>query len=328
MAEISIAKETSVQEINGKVGSDSDSGASDGTTLFAKIKYAVTSAATLAERITADRMSKIDSIGSTSDSVSATSLMGKLNKAITELTPDAGTETTTTIVSSSTSGSGTLLGTFTAPESRVYIVNATMKASASGAANAAKLVCARGTISEEADGTLILRIASTTAAAGSSMIYLQKGISYKLYLFGTGTPQITALSLTYGAQAEDLIMPSLTASAVSADYIPKDTSSGTGTTETLVAGWKVLQYGSVRVRVTRNSDYASTTRWKLYKNDTLITTNTASTVTVTQDVTVRPGDELELYAYASAAANTWGISAAEQCFSIVWLGDNSLVIRV
>ena len=330
MATIDIAKETTAEAINTNLGDYTDASSASGTTVFSRMKYAVSAIGDILAQVTPARMSKIDAIGSAADSTSTESVFGKLNKAIADM--DTGSQTDTaqseTLVSSAISGSGSLAGTFLAPVTRVYKVSATLKASASGTSNAAQLICARTTITASASGTLIMTRASTTAAAQTARIYLIAGQTYYFYIFGGGTPQISALALAYGTMKEDLSMPSLTASTDYTEYIPMSTASGTGTTETKVAEWKVLYYGSVKVRVTRDSTKAAYTYWKLYRNNTVISTNTASTQTVSVDVDVNKGDVLKLTGYGSGASADWEIDAVEMQYTVSFMGTNSLIIQI
>lgn len=329
MASIDIAKESSVEEINTNIGENTDTASDTGTTLFGKIKYCVETISALAAKITADRMSKIDSIGTAADSVSQTTVFGKLNKviAVMDTAEETDTPQSAVIVSSTTSGSGTLLGAFTAPVSRVYTVSATLKASASGAANAAQVICSKKAITAAADGVLVASRASTTAAEVTARIYLIAGQTYYFYLFGGGTPQISSLALAYGTLGEDLSMPSLTASTEYKAYIPKRTASGTGTTETTVSEWKALFYGSVKVQVTRASAKASYTKWKLYVNGVVVSTNTASTQVVSLDVNINKGDTLKLTAYGGGADQEWEIEYLHMCYTLSWMGTNPLIIQ-
>ena len=329
MASIDIAKESSVEEINTNIGDNTDTSSDSGTTLFGKIKYCVDTVKAIVNKITPDRMSKIDSIGTAADSVTAESVFGKLNKAISAMDTESGEDTpqSTVIVSSAVSGSGALLGTFTAPVSRVYNVAATLKASATGAANAAQVICSRKVITAAADGVLVASRASTTAAEVTARIYLNAGQTYYFYLFGGGTPQISSLALAYGTLGEDLSMPSLTASTDYKAYLPKQTASGTGTTETTVAEWEVLFYGSVKIQVTRDSAKAAYTKWKLYKNNVLVSTNTASTQVVSLDVNINKGDILKLTAYGGGADQEWEIEYAHMCYTLSWMGTNPLIIQ-
>lgn len=329
MATIDIAKETTAEAINTNLGDYTDASSASGTTVFSRMKYAVSAIGDILAQVTPARMSKIDAIGSAADSTSTESVFWKLNKAIADM--DTGSQTDTaqseTLVSSAISGSGTLLGTFTAPVSRVYKVSATLKASATGAANAAQVICSRKVITAAGDGVLVASRASTTAAEVTSRIYLNAGQTYYFYLFGGGTPQISSLALAYGTLGEDLSMPSLTASTDYKAYIPQIYNSGTGTTEWTVAEWEVLYYGSVKIRVTRDSTKAAYTKWKLYKNNVLVSTNTASSQVVSLDVNINKGDILKLTAYGGGADQEWGIEYTHMCFTLSWMGTNPLIIQ-
>lgn len=75
------SKVTEIQTDVEKIGSDNDEGSASGTTLFAKLKYAIS-------WLTGARGSKVDSIGETGDtgaSTSAGTVMGKLNNVIGQM---------------------------------------------------------------------------------------------------------------------------------------------------------------------------------------------------------------------------------------------------
>ena len=327
MPRILVAKETTVQKLNDSIGEYTDTASMDGTTVFAKIKYITESVMDLNGKLTSTRVSKIDSIGITDDSVSNNSLMGKTNNILSNLYPSIDNSTvrsTNVLVNTSISGDGTLVASFLAPYSRTYTLTCNLSSGASGTANIAYLVVAPQTINSVGEGVVI---ASRAGSAGTytKYIYLNANTTYKFYIFGANNPTINSLQLEYINITEKLTTPYFKASvANSSNRLNTSTSSGTGTTPTPIVTWHVVYSGTFTLRLKRTVD----SRFQLYKNNILDTTISASETVSTVDIVVNAGDELVLYAYAKAATADWSLTSVEMCYELIWLYNNTNLIIV
>lgn len=325
MAEISvsIAKEESVQDINIKIGANSDqAGAGDEASLFAKLAYAGNTAKTLEQRLTSTVMLKVDGIGEAEDTGETTVFgLSKSIKAI--LGEDELIEQP--LNTTGVSGSGALIASFKVDyHSRLYNFYAEMKASTAGSAYAAKVILADKPITNENEGVRLMIVPSTSIVRTFANAYLESGKTYRLYLFGAGTPQLSSLFVRYYNKSESALTPVILAS----DNIrggPAAVLSGSGSTLTTVFAHRIRAAGTVRV-LYQKADTA--TKIVFFLNGYAVYTDvTATSDQRSKDIIVGEGDVLEVKACNTSGA-TWQLSRISYAYDVDWAGACENIVKL
>lgn len=325
MAEISvsIAKEESVQDINIKIGENTDiASAEQLATLFAKLAYAGNDANTLEQRQTSTVMQKADGIGEAEDTGDTTVFgLAKTIKAI--LGEDELTEQP--LSTTGVSGSGALIASFKVEHhSRIYNFYAELQASSAGSAYAAKVILADKSITNANEGVQLMSSSGTSVVRAYANAYLEAGKTYRLYLFGAGTPQLSSLFVRYYNKSESLLTPVILAS----DNIrggPAAVLSGSGSALTTVFSHRIRTAGTVRVLYQKAN---TATKIVLYLNGYAVYTDiTGTTDQRSKDIIVGEGDVLEAKA-CHPSGSTWQLRRISYAYDVDWAGTCDNIVKL
>ena len=248
---VSIANETTLQEIKNNIGNSSDpSSAEDDATLFSKLKYAkgrvdnfTTNTTNLA------KIAKADNIGTDNDTTNST-LFGLAYN----IKKDLGTNQLSTVEhNGSKSGNGTEILQWTPNYSRVWNIISSIRN--------AEVVIADHEITSKTDGVELMKYHSTgiesTFARCIANAYLTKGITYYIYLFSWSespiTPESSYLHLKSYKKNESIMDATLQASnRIQSGLIsPLDNATGTGSTATSVGKYTLNKTGTIRLNITK-----------------------------------------------------------------------------
>lgn len=347
MQSVDIARESTVQEALTNIGDNSDTGSDTGTTLFGKVKYAVSALGTLGARLTTSRVEKLDGIGEASDGAQTASVFGKLNK-IEELAGGEQGETVTIAVSGEDEtvtfisaedepvsiGSGyPRLGSFKADSTGEYLITATVK----GIRSFLTVPNVGILILEYSDGDnqpiTVLSVQNESPTSKSGTVFMNAGKTYGVYghitniSFGTG--EVSLLKIQHSKEKESVFTETIQPSGTAVSTISPSPAQGTDTSFTQIASVTASGDGALRLTIAVASSYVAKTRLDIQVNGTSIyNSSPVSGTSNIYDVAVKKGDVIAVRAAAVSGDNpAWRVGTITVGYSTVLKGINPYYIN-
>ena len=347
MASIDIAKESTVSEAKTNIGTSADTESSSGTTLFAKLKYAVTSLSTLGSRLTNTRMGKIDGIGDAADSVLTASVFGKLNKVTalsgeekgtTITTAASGEDVTITLLSEEdtpvTAGnSGTTIGYFKADYTGLVKITAKMYITMSGLFQPTGYIRIWEQTTKQTFYRYIVSTQSQTETTVTNTIRVNAGKVYAVQLYCSNTwlstTTATMVKFQYAKKEVPVFTDTLLPSDAVVSTLTPSPASGTDTSYAEVASATITGEGAVRVKLTIPSSYASKTKVRIKRGgNTVGEYDPSGNTAMAYDIDVRKGDSLTIETAAVSGDNpSWRLTSATINYDKVLKGENPYFIN-
>lgn len=345
--QIAIAKETSVQEVSGKIGDKSAGGNRTGGTIFSRVTYILTALAGLKGLFTAERAAKINAIGSPADGEDAATVFGRLKgikTAAENAVSDpavltvavAGNENTITILDEElyVNNSSTLkVGTFVPEIGGEYKITVNMK-------NSSLLPGYFYLRASDFDNPKIYSSVQLIKYANYSAIYksttaslfLRAGVRYDFYIIGGGLLNDTALyinliTLQYAVANKIILEETTLATDNNPIQLTMASTSGKNTSETQICSYTATKNGSVRLTFTLISAGLAYTQFYIYKNGHRIHYHEAADDPTIFDVDLLNGDEVTVNAETDDSEQYWRISKVTISYDIVPLGINPMYIK-
>lgn len=333
MSQISIAKETSVQEIKNHVGVSTDWGSSI-TTLFERINYALREIFDLSIKLTNAWLLKIDSIGTYTDTTGNTysgTVFGKINKITDAVMSGDG------VVPMSVAGtdvavlqldnmprSGSFTYYFILSAGGKYVLQSNFK---QGYIYLRTLTGVENAVYPTLSNT------NSTASTKSAIISLAAGQFYRIFvdnLDNNHTAQVNSLALyraTNLAQYSIYSNSAIPSNNVVLNLTPSSTS-GTNISFTTILTRTISVDGMIRVKLTAYNTSTNVTEAKININNINRCVYDATRSELSRDIEVCKGDVLSIdVCTTSSSTNGWRLTAVQICYDIVPIGVNPSYIR-
>lgn len=346
MQSVDIAKESTVQEAIANIGDNSDTGSDTGTTLFGKVKYAVSALGTLGARLTTSRVEKLDGIGEASDGAQTASVFGKLNK-IEELADGERGETVTIAVSGEDEtvtfisaedepvsiGSGyPRLGSFKADCTGEYLITATLKGIVRYSTVPVVSIIVLEYSEADTKYNVVFSVQNESPTTKSGTVTMTAGKKYGIYAHlpaWSGSGEVSLLKIQHSEIKESVFTETIQPSGTAVSTISPSPAQGTDTTFTKIASLTATGDGALRLTIAVSASYVAKTELDIQVNGTSIyRSEPVSETSNIYDVPVQTGDVVAVRAAAVSGDNpAWRVGTITVGYSAVLKGINPYYIN-